>query len=378
MPITPSPYPRPPGGAAVAAVLCCLALAAVAGCNRESPTVLDPAKMKVCYIGLTCEAPIFVAQHKGFFDEEGLDVELVKTSWDAMQQGLSFGTFDATHTLVPFLIKPIEQGVNVRITAGIHKGCLRIQVPVNSDIRTVKDLKGKRIGVATMGSPPMIFGNRVLAMHGLDATSDVDWVAYPNDVLERALDQGRVDAVADSEPIGSLLLAKGKVRNVADQAVDAPWKDEFCCAVVVNGTLAAKNPAKAAKITRGLMKAAKWVETNPTAAARLSVEQKYLASTVELNAIALAQLRYVPSVAGCKAGVGLLAEEMKQRGILNAPTNPAELTNRAWQALDGVTDEWVEQLVVERVADGGKPRMDVEALTVAAGVRSCCAKCCVE
>ena len=38
--------------------------------------------------------------------------------------------------------------------------------------------------------------------------------------LGLALDKGEVDAVADSEPIGSLLLAEGKVRNVADQAAD--------------------------------------------------------------------------------------------------------------------------------------------------------------
>ena len=211
-------WPSPSLPLAAVALSCLLC----AGCHRESPTVMDSAKVKVGYIGLTCEAPIFVAYEKGFFKEEGLDVELVKTNWDAMQQGLSFGNFDATHTLVPYLLKPIEQGVNVKITGGIHKGCLRLQAGVNSDIRTVEDLKGKRIGVATMGSPPMIFGNRVLAAHGMDATRDVDWVVYPNDMLELALDQGRVDAVADSEPIGSMLLAKGKVRNVADQAADAP------------------------------------------------------------------------------------------------------------------------------------------------------------
>ena len=94
--------------------------------------------------------------------------------------------------------------------------------------------------------------------------------------------------------------------------------------------------------------------------------------------MAIAQLRYVPAVSGCRKGVGLLAEEMKQRGILNAPTDPAELTSRAWQSLDGVTDEWVDHLVVEKVAGGGKPPMDVEALVAASKRQSCCAKCCVE
>src|SRR4051812_37261619 len=36
-------------------------------------------KVKVGYIGLTCEAPLFTAYEKGFFKEEGVDVEMVKS-----------------------------------------------------------------------------------------------------------------------------------------------------------------------------------------------------------------------------------------------------------------------------------------------------------
>lgn len=371
-----------PPGAAVLLLLTAVGCFAAAGCNRRGTEAASAGgnKVKIAYIGLTCEAPIFTAYHKGFFKEEGLDAELVKTSWDAMQQGLSFGTFDATHTLVPYLLKPIEQGVNVKITGGVHKGCLRIQAGAKTDIKTVEDLRGKRIGVSTLGSPPMIFANRVFTAHGMDATKDVEWVVYPNDVLELALDKGRVDAIADSEPIGSLLMARGKVRNVVDQAIDAPYKDEYCCAVVVSGPLVKRNPQAAAKITRAILKAARWVETNPTAAADLSVEHKYLSSSRELNALAIAQLRYVPSVAGCRAGVRSLAEEMKATGVLNSSTSPAALTDRAFQELDGVSDEWVQGLAVEEIAGGGKPPTDEASLLAAfnASKHSCCARCCVE
>ena len=118
-----------------------------------------------------------------------------------------------------------------------------------------------------MGTPPFIFATRVLGANGIDASSDINWLVFPAGELGLALDKGEVDAVANSEPIGSLLLAQGKVRNIADQAKDAPYKDEYCCAVLVNGKFLARNPKASAAATRALLKAAKWVDANPAAAA---------------------------------------------------------------------------------------------------------------
>src|SRR5580692_3007822 len=192
-------------------------------------------KIRVGYIGITCEAPIFCAVENGFFKEEGLDVELVKCEWSKYKDVLALGGFDITHHLIMYLLKPIEQGLDVKFTAGVHTGCLRVQTATDSKIKTVQDLRGKRIGVPGMGTPPFIFANRVLSANGIDGSRDVTWTVYPAGELGLALEKGQVDAVADSEPIGTLLTADGKVRNVADQAADAPYKDEYCCAVVVNG-----------------------------------------------------------------------------------------------------------------------------------------------
>ena len=83
------------------------------------------AKVRLAYLGLTCEAATFVAYEKGFFEEEGLDVEFVKTDWDGLRDGLGLGRFDANYTLIMYLLKPIEQGLDVKITGGVHSGCLR-------------------------------------------------------------------------------------------------------------------------------------------------------------------------------------------------------------------------------------------------------------
>src|SRR5688572_30525994 len=329
---------------------CFLLALLLAGCNNSDQG--DSSKIRVGYIGLTCEAPIFTAVEKGFFKEEGLDVSLVKCEWANYKDVLALGGFDITHHLVMYFLKPIEQGVDVKFTGGIHRGCLRVQAAANGNIRSIQDLRGKRIGVPGMGTPPFIFANRVLGANGIDPSKDVTWLVFPAGELGLALDKGEVDAVADSEPIGSMLVAQGKVRNIADQAADPPYSDEYCCAVLVNGKFLARNPKASAAATRALLKAAKWVETNPAAAAKLSVEAKYLASTVDMNTVAISHLRYVPSVSGAETAVKLASAEMKVAGMLSPTTDVEALAKRAFVYLDGVSDEWLKSLPVENVAGG--------------------------
>jgi len=231
---------------------------AVPGCKKhDAPdAAASPAgetnKIRVGYIGLTCEAPIFSAVEKGFFKEEGLDVELVRCQWATYKDALALGRFDVTHHLVMYFLKPIEQGLDVKFTGGIHRGCLRVQAAVDGKIRSIADLRGKRIGVPGMGTPPFIFANRVLGANGIDPSKEITWLVFPAGELGLALSKGEVDAIADSEPIGSMLVGKGLVRNIADQAMDMPYADEYCCAVIVNGKFLARNPKASAAATRAL------------------------------------------------------------------------------------------------------------------------------
>lgn len=354
----------------------------LAGCGSGSkPGAAAANKVRVGYVGLTCEAPIFTAYEKGFFKEEGLDVTLVKCEWANYKDVLALGGFDVTHHLIMYFLKPLEQGLDIKFTGGIHRGCLRVQAPTNGKIRSIGDLRGKRIGVPGMGTPPFIFANRVLGAHGIDPGKEITWLVFPAGELGLALAKGEVDAVADSEPIGSLLLADGKVKNIADQAKDAPYSNEYCCAVLVNGKFLAANPKAAAAATRALLKGAKWVEKNPAAAARLSVEKKYLASNPELNTVAIASLRYAPSVSGAEAAVKSAAAEMKRAGMLDASTDVNNLAKRAFVHFDDVTDQWLNSLQVEAVAGGQVPpdepaRLRAE-LAATKGDPWCGLACCV-
>src|SRR5881296_3568349 len=358
----------------VALGFCALLLS---GCSKKSTVkVVNSKHVKIGFIGLTCEAPIYYAYEKGLFKDEGLEPELVKCSWANYKDNLALGSYDITHHLVMYFLKPIEQGLDVRFLGGVHTGCLRVQTGVKTNIHTIQDLKGKRIGVPGMGTPPFVFANRVFGTHGIDAGKDITWKVFPAGELGLAIDKGEVDAVCNAEPIGSLLIAEGKVRNIADQIMDAPYKDEYCCEVIANGKWVDANPDTAARATRALLKGAKWVETNPKAAAVMAVEKKYLASTPELNTTALAGLRYIPSVQLADESVHTAGREMKVAKMLSPETDTEALAKRAFMHLDGVTDEWIRTLEVEKVA-GGQVSPDEDIRLIAELIQkdtedSCC------
>ena len=48
---------------------------------------------------------------------------------------------------------------------------------------------------------------------------------------------------------------------------------------------------------------------------------------------------------------------MKTAGLLKPTTDPLELARRSWIDLDGVTDDWLKGLKIEKVANGGRPKL---------------------
>ena len=367
----------------VAAAACSLALfvGSMKGADHTSASdaTAAPMKIKVGYIGITCEAPLFMAVEKGFFKEEGLDVSLVKCDWSTYKDTLALGGIDITHHLIMMYLKPIEQGMDVKILAGVHKGCLRVQASTSGAIRTLADLRGKRIGVPGMGTPPFIYANRALAAHGIDPSREITWLVYPAGELGLALERGNVDAVASAEPIGTILTASGNVRNVSDQATEEPFASEYCCGVVANGKFVANNPKAAAAATRAILKGAMWVQANPEAAATLAVQMKYIASKPETNAEALSHLHYLPSVSGGEASVRSAALAMKNVGMLDASTDIEDLTKRAFVHIDGVSDEWIKSVHVETVAGGPLPPNHIALVRIELATshdKTCGGSCC--
>ncbi|NPV92784.1 MAG: ABC transporter substrate-binding protein [Firmicutes bacterium] len=307
-----------------------------AATNQTAPAGEAAQKIRVGIFATVCEVPIFAAYEKGFFKAEGLDVELIRGDANTLKEGLATGKIDATDGVLMQWIKPIEQGLDVKFTAGIHTGCIQVLVPPNSNIKTVKDFKGKTIGVTGIGGGPMNLVSRVLADNGVDLKNDVTWKAYPAAELELALEKGEVDIISLPDPVAQLIVNKGKAVKFIDMAKDEPYKSEYCCLVVQNGKFLRENPEKSAAVTRAILKAAEWVSKNPEEAAKLSVDNKYVPGDYKVNADILAGYNYQPSVDGGEKALAIAAKKMQEIGILDPSTNTDELAKKTFVRQPGV------------------------------------------
>lgn len=301
-----------------------MAVTLLTNCSKKSAGTAAASDGKISavisYAGGTCEAPTFVALHKGFFEEEGLKVELIQTGFDQLKLGLDKGTIDAALSNIAWF-KPIEQGLQIRLTAGVHTGCIAAVAPPNSGINGIADLKGKTIGVDAIGGGPQIALSAKLREFGIDPVNDVNWVAYPGPQLDEAINKGEIQAYMTWDPFPAQAHSDHNYHYLLDMGTDEPFKNRYCCFVGVSAKLAAENPDKAARITRALLKASEWVGQNPREAAQISIDNNYIGGSVDLNARLLGDYGWYPSVQQAKENIQWYINELKAQGILEKATN---------------------------------------------------------
>ena len=297
------------------------------GCtNNNAAQKKDGEKTKVtiAYAGGTCEAPVFVAYHNGFFEEEGLEVELVQAGFDELKQGLATGKIDAAMANIAWF-KPIEQGLSLKLTAGIHTGCIKAVIPGDSDINSFADLKGKTIGVDAIGGGPQIALSAKLREVGVDPNSEVNWVAYSGNLLDEAIKKGEIQAYMTWDPFPTKAVEEAGYKYLLDIGADDPFKDKYCCFVGVSKTLVEKDPETAGKITRALMKSSEWVQQNPVEAAKVSLDNNYVGGDLDLNSKLLGEYNWTPSVEKAQENIKWYISELKDQGILEDSTDEEAL-----------------------------------------------------
>ncbi|MSQ53677.1 MAG: ABC transporter substrate-binding protein [Betaproteobacteria bacterium] len=152
----------------------------------------------------------YIAQRKGFFTREGIDMQILPIEGGAanMVIALTKGTVDITRTATPYLIQDVLNGSdNVAILG--ETATPIYSLIVKPEVRSFAELKGKTIGLSLAVDTISISTRRLLAMNGVRETDFKVRELVGTPARADCLRKGDCDAVPLGQPEDFQLLRQG-------------------------------------------------------------------------------------------------------------------------------------------------------------------------
>jgi NitT/TauT family transport system substrate-binding protein len=233
----------------------------------------ETGKIRVIEPPEICSGTALIAAQELLKGEGFTQLQVKKATGIDGVNAVARGEADFSITPVPSLVTRVDAGEQLMLLAGIHIGCFELFG--SERIRSLRDLKGKRVAVSALGSGRHIFLATMLAHVGLDPRRDVDWVTRPVAESMQMFTRGEIDAFMGFPPEPQELRAKKIGHVVVNTTTDKPWSQYFCCMVLANRDFVRKHPAATKRALRGFLKAANVCALEPQRAVRLRADKGY-------------------------------------------------------------------------------------------------------
>jgi NitT/TauT family transport system substrate-binding protein len=221
-----------------------------------SPLNAQTQKIRIAYSSRSnTTTPFYVAASKGFFREEGLDVELIQVSPRIGAMAVINGDVSFT-TSFTSTFRGILQGLPLKVVLiALKKGVYFLVV--RSEIKDVQDLKGKKLGVASTRGTDHLVADELLRAKGFNPSLIQPIVLGDTLVRAQALASGTVQAVSVSPPHDLLLQQMGHKVLAGPPEVGMPASGLF-----TSDRLIKENPQIVKRTLRALVKANRFIEEN--------------------------------------------------------------------------------------------------------------------
>ncbi len=220
---------------------------------------LEKKDLKVGFIPITCATPIIMAKPMGFYEKQGLNVEVVKTAgWAVIRDKTINKEYDASHMLspmpvaislglgstpTPFVVPAIENINGQGITLAMkHK-----------DRRNPKDWKGMKFAIPFDYSMHNYLLRYYLAEHGVDPDTDVQLRSVPPPEMVANLRADNIDGFLAPDNICQRAIYDGVgfLHNLSKEI----WDGHPCCAFAASREFIATSPNTFAALTRAIVDA---------------------------------------------------------------------------------------------------------------------------
>ncbi len=210
----------------VVAGILLVALASPGQGMASSPTLTH---IRVVHVPVLVFAPLYVAIERGYFAQQGLEVELIATPGG----GSSFSVLASGRAEVVIgglgaaLFNAAVRGLDFKVVGPVHMEKPPVSTPLvvskkvydSGEIRSVRDLRGKKVSVNVLGSATEFWLQAALLRGGL-TVNDVQLTAVAFPDVPAALANGAIAAGLLGEPLATLAEDRGEIVRLSDDFIN--------------------------------------------------------------------------------------------------------------------------------------------------------------
>lgn len=284
-------------------------------------------KIKIGYSGATVSnAMLWVTDEGKLFQKNGIDPQIFYLQTTLGQTAMIAGEIDMCVYSGSLLSLARLHGVDVvMVTSFLSKPLYRLVV--RPEIRTVADLKGKRLGITRFGTVTDSMSRLLVGKLGLDPDKDVSYVQVGDvPILLASLSTGRIiDGAIIQPPYYLKAVASGMRVLVNMQEMDIPVQQT---GLNTTQKFIAKNPDLVRRVVKSVIEGIHLMRTNPAVAKRALSrrmqikEEKELEDTYQLLK-SFVQVKPYPTLDGFKT----IFEDLAKRVPAAKTANPKEFVD---------------------------------------------------
>jgi len=229
------------------------------------PALASAEKLKFAHSTWVGYGPLYIAQEKGYFKDEGVDVELIVIEDTKVRiPALLAGKIDAMATTIDSPLAYLSDKQQYRYFFAIDDSNGGDGIVAKKEIKTIADLKGKKIGFSE-GSTSHFYLATLLREAGV-ALSDIEIVNMSAGDAGAAFVSGRVDAAVTWEP----WLTRGKQAPGGHLLVDSSTSPGLITDIgIATPETLARRADEFKAFVRAWYRAVDFVKSNPDEANRI-------------------------------------------------------------------------------------------------------------
>ena len=308
------------------AVLAVLALLAAAA--PPAARAAEKVTVGIGGVGLMVYLPTALAKAKGFFEEEGLDVEILDIKGGGAQaaSALIGGSVDFSANAIDHAVKAkVQKKDLVAVHSHVRLAMMALVVAnkYKGEIKSIADLKGRPVGVTSPGSQTHMILGYLLAKNGVKP-EDVKIIGAGGNTMPLAIEKDSVHAGMMLDPFFTAFLKQGKGYPLVDMFTikgtqTAMGGEVQGTTLLTRPDVIAKRPATVQKMVNALVKANKLIAAS-SGEAMAALLPKELAGDPKLYAESFEHAKegFPPDSLVSKDGVARVIETMRVFGAVPA------------------------------------------------------------